>query len=190
MTRWQPAVTAAFLALFLPQGQSATPSGETAALKKRVEALEATVIKLQLDFGPRIDLLEMKPDQTIWLDPASPHKYGRLVTDTGAFLVSIEDSQPYLDGYKVRLHMGNPSTARYVGFTIHVQFGPRPPADWNQFAAWNSTLHTSDVSFTETLEPGSWNPIDLILAPITPGQFGHLKVSMTTNTVSLATTRR
>ena len=49
--------------------------------------------------------------------------YQRLDTDNGLFLISVQEATPYLNGYKVRLHIGNPSYATYSGFTAKAKWG-------------------------------------------------------------------
>jgi outer membrane murein-binding lipoprotein Lpp len=58
----------------------------------------------------------------------------------GTFFIAFEDAQPYLDGYKVRLKIGNPSTATYEGFQLHLTWGraevPEPIAIAAHSAIW------------------------------------------------------
>jgi len=44
-------------------------------------------------------------------------------TRVGYLFVSSIDAQPYLDGYKLIVHIGNPTTARFDGITVKVQWG-------------------------------------------------------------------
>ena len=76
-------------------------------LRKEVETLKA---KLEFD-EYLLNTKQVKTD-SISLD-LTQRSYQRLDTDTGFFLVSVEEALPYLNGYKIRLSVGNPSNATY-----------------------------------------------------------------------------
>lgn len=126
------------------------------------------------------------------LDPASK-AYGRLDTATGFFLVSCQDVQPYLDGYKVILHIGNPLGVRFVGFKITARWGPRYTGednDYESYAKWMGGLKARDFAFADVLEAGRWNEVELVLTQTTAQQVGYIQVSLDTNTVSLLVPRK
>lgn len=129
--------------------------------------------------------LESKLDQynSVTLDPSIPKQYARVNSSSGFFLVSLQNVEPYLDGVKVRLNIGNPLSATYGGFKIKAKWGPK----WNHVSVkeWQSVLREKELSFTDSLESGRWNEVELILSPATPEDFGHLKIAIETDTVSL-----
>ena len=129
--------------------------------------------------------LESKLDQynSVTLDPLNPKQYARVNSSSGFFLVSLQNVEPYLDGVKVRLNIGNPLSATYGGFKIKAKWGPK----WNRVSVkeWQSALREKELSFTDSLESGRWNGVELILSPATPEDFGHLEIAIETDTVSL-----
>ena len=137
------------------------------------------------------------------LDP-SAKGYSFINTDKGIFLFSVDNVTPYLDGHKVTLRIGNPMYATFTGFKLRVLYGRRPPlmptADiakssaenqaanqkwWQDRQDWAKAVRTTDVSFTDTLEPGSWNMVDFTLADTKPEDVAYLEVAIFTDTISL-----
>jgi len=126
--------------------------------------------------------------RAVQLDLASPHKFQRIDSGTGSFLLSVEDAIAYLDGYKIRLNIGNPSAARYDGFKLKVKWSKG--YDFSNFEAvsylqWQKAIREKEVSFTEALQPGTWNRVEMILSPAGADELGYLEVSLDTETVSL-----
>jgi hypothetical protein len=103
-------------------------------------------------------------------------------------LVSVDEPAPYLNGYKIRLSIGNPSFATYAGYELKIKWSK--PYDWGgytqtSYQEWNKAVQEKGISFPDSLQPGAWNSVDVILAPVSSDQLGYLLLSMTTNTVSL-----
>jgi hypothetical protein len=89
-------------------------------------------------------------------------------TDYGSFLVSLVDVQPYLDGYKVTLSIGNPLDADVTDGTISVKFGPSE-AD---------SLNTVSQAIEEPLAGGHWTNVSVTIAPARAEQLGYMGVSL------------
>ena len=156
--------------------------GQIAALQKKVEELESRVNLAYL-------LLKDKQDRTdsVTLDLTEP-TYQRLDTDNGFFLISSEQATPYLNGYKVTLKIGNPLSVSFSGFKATVKWGKT--YDYKQYTsesydAWQKALQEKQISFADVLERGTWNKVELVLAPATAEQLGYVNVSLSTNTVRM-----
>ena len=171
-----------------PPSSSATQA-ELKDLAAQVASLKDQLSKLQtenLRLSFRISDLESK-NRRVSLDPASPKKYQRLDTTAGFFLVSFENAETYLDGYRVFIEIGNLSSARYVGFTLDTTWGPR--YDWDKytedsFKKWQGQTQTKKLTFTEPLASGQWNRVALILPSTSASQLGFVEISLDTDTVS------
>jgi hypothetical protein len=167
--------------------RTASDRAEIEVLKQTIADLEGKVSSLQSSVED-----SRTEYQTIFLDTGSLKKYARLDTSdsTASFLVSLQDVRQYLDGYKLVLHIGNTSAAGYHGFTLKARWGQRF-ADARKaqgklsYDAWQKMLKEKEVSFTEMLEPASWNNVELILTPAKPESLTYLALSMTTDTVGL-----
>jgi uncharacterized coiled-coil protein SlyX len=78
------------------------------------------------------------------------------------FYISTKDITPYLDGYKVKLEIGNPHQATFQSLTIRADWGFSTNSE-----PWGVYLHSTTNKITETLSPGSWTLVELTLLPCT-----------------------
>lgn len=125
--------------------------------------------------------------QSVVLDPSTKN-YKRIDTENGFFLISCQDVKPFIDGYKLSLHVGNPLGVRFVGFKITVRWGPRYTGDQKDAAGyvkWFSSLKTQDFDFANALEIGQWNEVELRLLNTTASQVGYICMTLDTDKVSL-----
>lgn len=198
MTYSLRSLTIPFLALLI-SGCTTQPSKDVVALphemtgkldtlNKEVEQVKAQLKAVQR----RIFFIEssQRAYKTASFDVASAKGYQRLDTTTGSFLVSLENAQPYLNGYKLTFHIGNPSAAEYEGFKLTTKWGPemdveKVGTDDSYFEKWQAAQHEKTTSFTEQLRPGTWNRVQVVVAPATAEQLSNLELSMETNTVLL-----
>jgi Protein of unknown function (DUF3251) len=131
---------------------------------------------------------------SIALDPTEKG-YGRIDTGSGFFLISVKDTTPYLDGYRVTLHIGNPTSARYDGFKLKIAWVSDYPSqkpgesdeDYNKRTeAWSNSGGEKEFSFTDTLYPGAWNTVSLVISPASAQEIRNLTIeSMETSNLSL-----
>ncbi|MHA1685591.1 MAG: DUF3251 domain-containing protein [Candidatus Heimdallarchaeaceae archaeon] len=157
-------------------------------LEQEVSQLQRQIQELQF----KVLSVEYSQDRynTVVLDPSSPKGYQRINTSSGFFLISLMSMESYLDGYKLILHIGNPSTATYKGFNLKVKWGKRFEykeflSDFSAYNKWKETLQEKKVEYTDDLNPASWNKIEFIISPAKPEQLGYIELSMETNIVSL-----
>lgn len=159
-------------------------------LQQQIRSLVREVSQLQL---------KARRYQSLPLDPTEKG-YGRIDTSSGFFLVAVRDAKPYLDGYRLILAIGNPTTARYNGFKLKLKWQKPMPEqkegesdehyskrlhEWIQSGTQSG--HEKEFAFTETLYPSSWNPISLTISPATAEELKELEiVSMETSQVSFA----
>jgi hypothetical protein len=103
--------------------------------------------------------------------------YGLLKTPFGMLLVSTESVESYLDGYKIHLKIGNPTTADFSGFSLI----------YSSYQTTNvfGTFQTLTNSVTDKLTAGYWTPIDFILAPADPDRLRNASVSIELNQINL-----
>jgi hypothetical protein len=164
---------------------------DTRSLLKKIESLEKKVADLESAMEANADLIGQYGSEIYRLkhaeaelDPASPDKYQRIETAVGPLLVSLGKAEPYLDGYKVQLQIGNPLAAQFSGFTVSTFYAPRQRKD-EKFLEWIRKRKGKDFVFTQTLISSRWNIVELIFPDVTPDAFGYLKVSISVNQVIL-----
>jgi len=118
-------------------------------------------------------------------------------SNNGTFLISCKGAEPYLDGHKLALKIGNPYFMTYSGFTVKARFGRRPPdvpgsasadqkTEWRiRYEQWEKALKEIDVSSIDELAPGAWTNVELILSPSKPEEVGYLSLRIETDQVAL-----
>lgn len=154
----------------------------------------------------RMDVLAADLDSlsgtTTTLDP-SENGFGSVNTSTGRFLIACDNAEPYLDGERVRVRIGNPNAADYGGFTLKVKWGPKEPEPpnsdesddaWNKDYAkwktananWRAGLQGKEVSFADLLKTGTWHSVEVVLTPVRTGDLGYIEIGMDAPSVSLS----
>lgn len=190
--------------------------GEVRNLETRIGQQESEIIELkktiarlsqevesnakqlaQVRSGLDLHLLRQDPFKSATFDPASGEGFFRLDTSIGSFAVSVQDVKPHADGVKVRLHVGNLTTATVNGGTFKVKWGLRMPSfdekqdpatggsrfmsedefnktlhvreEWfRRYDDWQGSLKEKKLSFTDVLRPASWNSVTLMLPGTQP----------------------
>ncbi|MCC7386893.1 MAG: DUF3251 domain-containing protein [Deltaproteobacteria bacterium] len=166
---------------------------ERDALQTRVAALEAKNATLQKQVDNlrasteflRAFMLAPEPFETAVFKTSDLSGYARVDSTLGPLLISIEDIKPQLDGFRIMLSVGNPSSVTYLGFKIRATWasdaappipmpglGPPPPS-------------YREASFTENLTPGAWHRVRLDLRPATATDIANIRIALETNQVSL-----
>jgi hypothetical protein len=151
-----------------------TLAAQSANALQRIAALE-TSQQIQQSYTSAV----LDPAQTIYL---------RLDANVGTFGVSLSDVHPFADGVKIRLNLGNLSSAAFGGATLQLKYGRRaPPYSDPDFAsktqAWSKSLRNKQETVIARLLPGHWNPVQIVLPGIDAKDFGYLEVSMSTNMI-------
>ena len=121
--------------------------------------------------------------RTVYLDYANKG-YQRIDTDAGSFFIFVQDVQPFLNGYKLRLQIGNPSAADFNGFRLNLVWGRHMAVQSSSTNAvlsadqvkeatqslveWAQSLHSKDVDFVDELKPGCWTRLTSCCRPRNP----------------------
>jgi len=92
--------------------------------------------------------------------------FSTVETNNGRLLVHCEDVSPYLNGFKLKLQIGNPSTLTYLGIKLY-------------------TLGATPTDVSQDLVPGAWTNVNVVVAPATASDVSELLVKIETNKVSL-----
>lgn len=150
------------------------------SLETKVAGLEREAISLE----QRLIRLEMARSQydEVTIDP-STKSFQRLDSTVGVLLVSCQDVQPYANGFKVHLSIGNVTMATLHGFKLKVSWGPAYTD--TTVTDWTTARHSGEFDFTDDLLPGKWNKVAFALTPAQPRDLDYVSVGMESNTVSL-----
>ncbi len=100
--------------------------------------------------------------------------YGTAHTPHGPLFITVEDVQPYANGQRLALTIGNPTMATFNGATLKIRHG-------------ESLLKSQEktVSITDVIRSGTWNKVNVVLAPATAAQLEYLSVEVSFSQLSL-----
>lgn len=125
---------------------------------------------------------------TASIDPDSKH-YVRLDTGICPLLISTEGAEPYLDGFKVKLQVGNPSLATFSGFTLVANWGRSYTNGADSLESWQSAQKCRTNEMADTLTAGAWTPVEVTLTPATAEELRQATVSIQLDAVLLHSKR-
>lgn len=102
------------------------------------------------------------------------------------FLVSRRDCEPYLDGQKITLEIGNPHFVTLSEIEMEITYGAREPSGSHaddsleklidDRIAWNRSLKKHRQAVPVDLKPGSWTRVEMIIAPVAQAEVAYLRI--------------
>lgn len=130
-----------------------------------------------------IAAIESKSDNVtrfFTIDPNQPSF--RFVNCDGMMLLMMtESAEPYLDGFKINLLVGNPYGASFGGFKLLV--------DWNTPSTNGIVEYDQNKSrtmeFASNLEPISWNKVPFTISPATAADLRQCTVALELKSIML-----
>lgn len=122
---------------------------------------------------------------TAYLDPAGGKGYQYIQTNVAPVIVSFVDSSAVGDGTRIRLQIGNLSSANFSGVALDVQYNKRMPSTADGVDDWNKSLMSIKATDPGDVSVGSWSYVDASLPGIKPDQLGYLAVKVKLDTLSL-----
>jgi hypothetical protein len=156
--------------------KSSAPNAELQALTTRIETTEKNVTALR-------SLLSTVSKRVIRYQSAdlnvTEKGFTRIDSNGGTFYVSLDKADAYLNGYKLNLRIGNPSTATFDGVKLTFLYGEPDKGD-----EWQ----TKEITSVAKLSAGAWTHVEAVIAPATAAQLGYVHLVMETNTLSLRNT--
>jgi hypothetical protein len=160
--------------IFLLSGCASDPSA-VSELKSQMELLQRQIIDLQDQVST-----------SAVVDPTTK-SYSAINTRAGTLLVSVDKVEPYLDGFKIYLQIGNPMAVIYNGCELKVKYAKEfnEQDGWDKYEDWKKTVKEKQFQVTNQLLPGQWNNVDIVIASVKPDEMKHLEVFIETNNVVL-----
>lgn len=187
-----------------------------ASLESRVSGLEtrlatsedqATKLNFRFLSMQRAMFSKLESESPAVVDPSSKC-YSIARNEYGAFPVIIEDAQPYLDGFKIRLRVGNLTSAAMTDVKLEFVYGERDPVfptlDAKSSAADNDKTfqqyfatveqnqknrRTLAVDAGKDFAPASWNIVEAIISPSKAEDLGRIEVKVKIAGMKLSTPR-
>jgi hypothetical protein len=137
-------------------------------LEKRLKTLEIRVNDLE------------PSEATVNTEDAS---YDIARTRFGPFTVVCMGVTPYLDGFKIKLAIGNLTTATFHGAKLRLTWGP--PFDEKAPQNFLESRKHRDIDLTANLNPGSYRIAEVIATPAKPEEIRSIGVGIELKTISL-----
>lgn len=103
----------------------------------------------------------------------------------GSVLIAVRDVTAYANGVKIKLDIGNPTSATFPGLKLQVAWANAAPGSKNYDA---DTFQKKEISIAGDIKPGLWNTEEIVLAPAKPDQLDYLSIKPSASTVVLRTT--
>jgi len=184
---------------------SCSSHDESALLQDKIDSTRSELTKamaeLSIDLVSLEQRMETQPAMEASLNPYTAN-FTLVTSQFGTFMVACEGVEPFGDGQKLSLRIGNPHYATFDGVEMKVRYGRRAPevSDssavetrrnwWREKTKWNKELRTQHFSFPTTIHPGAWNAVPVILAPATSEDIGFVGITLEFRTVSLKSNSR
>jgi hypothetical protein len=154
---------------------NSSPTPNVAQLEKELRDLRSRVLDL-----------EMKAQRNSFAElDTSKETYQQVKSNNATFLMTFVKAEPYLNGYKVTLSIGNLTTATFNSFDLKLKWGAKEPEYSDKWIDWWHGLKTKEQHFTDDLVPGRWNRVEVALVPASANELGFLQVSIETNALTL-----
>ncbi|MBK8164556.1 MAG: DUF3251 domain-containing protein [bacterium] len=148
---------------------------EINTLRGQVDSLKARVLKIEFENSMNDFFKDL--DKFALLTPGADG-YSIIQTDVGRMSISLEDVQAYASGTRVRLQFGNLTSATVNGLGAKLDWGRMK----EQGGIDKATEKSREVKFTQSLRPGSWTNIQVVLEGVPPAEFGYVRISEVTHT--------
>lgn len=139
------------------------------------ESLEDKVIRLQRELFALIIQVRNISDGTAVVS-SEEKGYSIAPTRYGSFAVICNTVTPYLDGYKVKLDIGNLTSAQFNGAKIKLTWG-------------KNFDNTKDISITTSFPPGRYTTIEVVMTPAKPEDIKEFMVTLDFNQIALTSSR-
>jgi hypothetical protein len=142
--------------------------------KKVADAGEASKTIVSLE--KQVQNLAVKPvlqsrGDGVYLTPGSAG-YSAIRFDLGTMTIAIDDIQPFANGSKVTLRIGNPLTATINGLKAKIEWGEVD----EQGLPKDETAKSKDVIFSEELRSGTWTRVYAVLDGVRAEKLGFIRV--------------
>ena len=175
---------------------SGCADSKTSELEQKLSGVETRINEMQstVDYQrTKMARYQVEKDRysKVYLDTSSKG-FQRLDTNCGTFWIMLDDIEPYPNGYKLVLSIGNPYYAVFSGMKTRARWGSAFDAkasekDVSAYEAWEKTLKEKEETVTHELRPGTWNKMTVILAPAKPEDLAYVEFSMTVEQVNSVT---
>ena len=112
--------------------------------------------------------------------------YKKIETNSGVFLISIQDVKRIDNGYRLVMHIGNPNFASYQGITLRFRWGEKwVSGTARSYIDWRQSLMGAEYNFDGKLDQGTWTQVNVDISPATTKVLEHIECSIEVESVQL-----
>lgn len=155
------------------QQPTATPTSE---LTDQIKKLRTDLFKLRF----RVDALESS-DATVSTEEEG---YDVAKTKFGPLTVATRGAKPYLDGFKVKLQIGNLTNANFNGAKLNVGWGP-PFDEKKDILEWSKNQRKKEIDLTTRFLSGAFTDVEIVMTPAKAEDIKSITVGIELNRLSL-----
>jgi len=181
-----------------------TRLGELDALSARVGALEASQDVQQNTIRRLLSQARRDAIQYVAAEfnPAADEGFQRVDTSLGTTLVVLDDVQPFADGSRIELHIGNMTNGNLAKVTLKVMWNSKEPVEPPEtataderaaydeaFVKWLEGERSKDVELTQSLSRGAWTVVTTNVPGVPPDELGYVRIALDAGQVSLTNPR-
>lgn len=146
-------------------------------LSKQIKELRSDLFLLQY----RVSALE-SGEATV---STTEEAYDIAKTKFGPFTVSSRGATPYLDGFKIKLRIGNLTNAKFNGAKLNISWGPPYDNKSSNYEEWSKNQKKKTVDLTTSFSPGAFNDIEIALTPANAEEIKSFTVGIELNQLAL-----
>lgn len=139
------------------------------SLQGRVDALEADLREVNSDI--RFERLRQNLDRSVFLR-VGESEFLPIRTYIGTITFNLEDIQPFANGSKVTIVVGNPLNATLAGAKFQVDYGSLDSAGEIE----DGSEKTKEIKVISNIQAGSWNKVPVILDGLETSKLGYIRV--------------
>lgn len=156
---------------------------EVMSLKSENQKLTAKIASLEIDRS----FLQAQIE-AVFSSPAIVKEgggYGVARTVLGVIPISIENIQPYLDGYRVTFHVGNTTSAALRGAEFEVKWGLPWDTKTATYKQISESQKAKKFSVTTTFPVGAYTAVDATLTPAKPEEVRTISILPILNQIAM-----
>lgn len=149
-----------------------------AKLAATTAELSATTKEFE-SFRKRVDLdnAVKSLDQIAFLSPGD-EGYAVVSMNLGRLAIILDNVQPYANGSRITLRIGNLTSATVTGMQATVEWGS-VDSDGRLI---NESTNSREIAATQDLRPGVWTIVPVVLERTAPADLGFVRVRNVMNT--------
>ena len=170
-----------------PAPKNVPPSDpDLETLQRRIADLETQIEMLQKGQKADSENIRKLTHASAFLETSSPKGYERVYTDVGPMLIYLGQISPDRDGFKVKVNIGNPSSAIVKGLVLTARWAPHgPDGGGADLEAWLNSSKMKTFSMRNTLWPDKWNHVSIVIPESDPSRFESIEISIHLNSITL-----